>query len=284
MIFIYCDGNSTIGYGHLRRALTLAESLRPSVDVRIIGLSDVANQIIGRSDCYNHDSQVVIFDTPYPIDDELRRAAEQGKRTVTLDWFGETAPDVNIVIYPHADIHANEKVYVGFEYILIRKEIALLRRAPFIKSAENVVVFLGGGDLLNQGHEAALRLSQQGLDVTLIQGPLALNRSYGKGYRVFVNPENLPQLLAECDWAVTNGGGCMFEMMCIGKAVFVLPQTEAEMKLAHFAKERGAVLGIGLEGLRKFDCSRLGEVAERGTHLVDGRGADRISTIVRGLL
>lgn len=283
MVSICCDGNAAIGYGHLRRALTLAAALRPLADVRIVGLSEAACQILGCTNVISHKSKVVIFDTPYPVDDKLRQAAEQGKTTVALDWFGETAPDVNIAVYPHGKIHANREIYVGFEYILIREEIASLHRAPSTQSAESVLVFLGGGDLLNQGHETARLLSRYGLDVTLVQGPLATNRREGEGYRVLVNPEGLPQLLAACDWAVTNGGGCLFETMCLGKAAFVLPQTEAEMKIARFVEERGAVLGIGLDGLRKFDFAELGSVAERGANLVDGRGAERIASIVRGL-
>ena len=283
-VSIFCDGNAAIGYGHLRRAFTLAEALKQFADVRIIGLSKAACQILGYADDYNNESSMIIFDTPYPIDDQLRQASEQGKTTVTLDWFGKTVPDVNIAVYPHAEIHANREVYVGFSYILIRKEIVLLRRPSSTQSAERVLVFLGGGDLLNQGHDTALHLSRLGLDVTLIQGPFAANRSAGEGYQVLFNPAELPQLLASCDWAVTNGGGCLFEAMCIGKAAFVLPQTEAEMKIAQFADAHSAVLGVGLDNLRKFHLAEIEMVAKNGSILIDGLGAARVSAIVRGLL
>lgn len=284
LVEIFCEGNGNVGYGHIRRSLTLAAQLeRDGVDVRVLGLSEEAVRLLPALKFAGRSASIQIFDSPCGIDDKIRAAQASSQITVALDWFGDAIPDVNIVVYPHSEVRGIRKVHIGFEYILIRKEIALLRRASATQGAESVLVFLGGGDLLNQGHETARRLSRQGLEVTLVRGPLAMNRGDGEGYRVLANPENLPQLLASSDWAVTNGGGCLFEAMCLGKAAFVLPQTEAEMKIARFAEERGAVLGIGLDGLRKFDFAELGSVAERGANLVDGRGASRISTIVRGL-
>lgn len=284
LVEIHCEGNEKVGYGHIRRSSTLAAQLeRDGLDVRISGLSEEAKRWLPAPRFAGRSADIQIFDSPYGIDNKIRAARANGQITVALDWFGDAIPDVNIAVYPHGEVRGTRDVYVGFEYILIREKIAMLHRVHATQSAKNVLVFLGGGDMLNQGHEAARLLSRHGLDVTLVQGPLATNMSDGEGYRVLINPEDLPQLLEACDWAVTNGGGCMFEAMCVGKAAFVLPQTEAEKKLACFAVEQGAVLGISLDGLRKFGIAELGSVAERGANLVDGSGAARISTIVRGL-
>lgn len=284
LVEIHCEGNDKVGYGHIRRSSTLAAQLeRDGLDVRLLGLSQEARRWLPTPSFAGRSADIQIFDSPYGIDDKLRVVRANRQITVALDWFGDAMPDVNIAVYPHAEVRGTRGVYVGFEYILIREEIAMLHRVHATQSAKSVLVFIGGGDLLNQGHEAARLLSWHGLDVTLVQGPLATNRSDGEGYRVLINPEDLPQLLEACDWAVTNGGGCMFETMCVGKAAFVLPQTEAEKKLACFAAEQGAVLGIGLDGLHKFDIAELERVAEKGANLVDGGGAARISAIVRGL-
>lgn len=286
LVEISCEGNDKVGYGHIRRSSALAAQLeRDGIDVRLVGLSDEARRWLPPPKFAGRSAGIQIFDSPCKVDDKIRIAQMYGQITVALDWFGETAiPDVNIVVYPHGQVRGTKEVHVGFEYILIREEIASLHRTPATCSAERVLVFLGGGNLLSQGHETARRLSQQGLEVTLVQGPLAMNSGDGEGYQVLVNPKNLPQLLAASDWAVTNGGGCLFEAMCIGKAAVVLPQTDAEMKIARFAEKRGAVLGIGLDSLRKFQCDEISIVAERGANLVDGRGALRVSSIVRGLL
>lgn len=285
MVEIFCEGNDSVGFGHVRRASTLAAQLeRNGLDVRIAGLSIEAQRLLPAPKFAKSSASIHIFDSPYSIDDEILASHASGHITVALDWFGETLPDVNIAVYPHSEVLGVRRGYVGFEYILIREEMTLLHRTPVTQSTKRVLVFLGGGDLLNQGHETSRRLIQQGFEVTLVQGPLAVNKNAGDGYQVLINPPDLPQLLAASDWAVTNGGACLFEAMCLGKAAFVLPQTEAEMKIARFVEEREAVLGVGLDRLHEFHSAELRTVAEKGYNLVDGRGAERVSEIIRGLI
>ena len=282
---IYCDGSAKVGYGHIHRCRTLATQLdRDGVDVCILGLSDEARRLLPEPKRTGRLASVQVFDSPCNIDDMLHAAQLRGQITVALDWFGEVIPDVNIAVYPHGEVRGIKKVHIGFEYILLRDEIVLRRQLPATHSAKCVLVVLGGGDLLNQGHELSRRLCEQGLEVTLVQGPFAKNRDAGDGYRVLINPTELPQLLASCDWAVTNGGGCLFEAMCLRKAAYVFPQTEAEENIAHFAETRGAILGVGSANLRAFSYAELGVAAERGANLVDGLGGSRVSSIIRGLI
>ena len=285
LVEIYCDGSAKVGYGHIRRCRTLATQLhRDGVDVCILGLSEEARRLLPEPRCTGRLASVQVFDSPCNIDDMLRSAQLHGQITVALDWFGEVIPDVNIVVYPNGEVRGIKEVHIGFEYILLREEIVLRRQTLATYSAKCVLVVLGGGDLLNQGHEVSRRLCEHGLDVTLVQGPLAKNRDTGDGYRVLIDPTDLPQLLAACDWAVTNGGGCLFEAMCMGKAAYVFPQTEAEENIARFAETRGAILGVGSANLRAFGYAELGVVAERGANLVDGLGGSRVSSIIRGLI
>ena len=285
LVAIYCDGSAKVGYGHIRRSKTLATQLdRDGVDACILGLSDEARRLLPEPKRTGHSASVQVFDSPYDIDDMLCAAQLRGQITVALDWFGKVIPDVNIAVYPHGEVRGIKKVHVGFEYILLREEIVLRRQLTATHSAKCVLVVLGGGDLLNQGHELSRRLCEQGLEVTLVQGPFAKNRDAGDGYRVLMSPPELPQLLASCDWAVTNGGGCLFEAMCMRKAAYVIPQTEAEENIARFAKTQGAILGVGSANLRAFSYDELGIVAERGAKLVDGLGVSRVSSIIRGLM
>lgn len=282
---IFCDGNEKVGWGHIRRSSALAARLeKEGIGVRVSGLSESASRMLPTPKYLGVPAKVVVFDSHVGIDDQIRTAHEGGQTTVALDWFGETIPNINIAVYPHGEVRATRQAYVGFQYILVREEIATLHRTPPTGRAKRVLVVIGGGDLLGQGPEAARRLRDEGLDVTLVQGPLAKAIVADVGYRVLVNPPELPQLLASCDWAVTNGGGCLFEALCVGKAAFVLPQTSEEWKIARFAEEHGAVLGVGIEGLRSFHPEEVRGVSEYGLELVDGRGVERVSSIIRGLL
>jgi len=207
LVDIFCDGNEQIGFGHIRRSSTLAEQLRKDgVDVRIIGLSGQARDILPLVVADERTASLIIFDSPFGIDDLINAAHKRDQTTLTLDWFGETIPDVNIAIYPHAEVRAIHKSYVGFEFIMVRDEIRSQARVTPSKDVNHVLVVLGGGDVMGQGHSVARQLSDLGLEVTLVQGPLAKNIEEDEKYRVLVNPPQLPEIMASCGWAITNGG------------------------------------------------------------------------------
>lgn len=285
VVEIVCDGNAKIGFGHIRRSMTLAEQLtRDGVDVRIVGLSEASRYHLGSVRNAKGKAPIRIFDTPDLTDREILSTQARGQIAVTLDWFGHALPDINIVIYPHNEVKALKQYYVGFDYIMIRSDVLALRSLKLVDRTDEVLIVLGGADLLGQGHSAANRLAQKSFRVTLVQGPLSKNRSIASNYAVAVNPINLPNLMRNCSWAVTNGGSCLFEAMCLGKATLVLPQTPAEQRIADFVQAKDSILGIGLEISSSFTAAQLNAVGERARKAVDGLGASRVSSIVRGLV
>jgi spore coat polysaccharide biosynthesis predicted glycosyltransferase SpsG len=279
---LVCDAGPSVGYGHLRRTLTLAEALRHAgVVARVTGLSEQAKVLLPPQQPVNTDPDVVVFDAPQGLNAEIQKARADGRCVVALDWFGDSEPDVAIVIYPHRTVRARLQSYVGIEYQMIRSEIT---SQPVGNEGKGVVVMLGGGDLRGQGHLAALKLVEQGLKVTLIQGPLVSSPPKIVPYEVLINPPDLPERLVNCSWLVTNGGGCMFEAMYLGKPVVSLPQTEQEMVLARYVYERDALLGIGVSNLRRYTHGELRPVAQRAAAMVDGYGAERVANIIRKLI
>ncbi len=279
---LVCDGAPAVGYGHVRRTLTLANALRAAgVTVRLSALSAAAQALLPAQAPTRGQARVVVFDVPEGGNEPIRNARLAGQEVVALDWFGIEEPDVAIVVHPHRPVRARRNKFVGWQYLMIRAEIAT---QPRRLAGEGVVVMLGGGDVLRQGHAAAQRLAEQGMIVTLVQGPLAEDRSASAQYEVLVDPPDLAQRLAACSWMVTNGGGCMFEAMCLGKAAVALPQTDAESVLARVAWEQGSLLAIGLEQMRPYMRGELQPVARRAAEVVDGRGAERVAAIVKELL
>ncbi len=283
LIEIFCDGNKKIGMGHIRRSSALAEKLKEAkIDVIISGLSEEAKKLLPAQPSYNRKPDVVLFDSLEGIDNELQKAQSNKQLTITLDWFGDTIPDINIVVFPHSEVRAKKEKYIGFEYIILREEILRAER-PVVTDNNKVLICLGGADLLKQSYDAAVLLKEQGFDITLVQGPLAKNIP-DDGIRKLVDPSDFPSLLANCDWAVTNGAGCFFEAMYLGKAAFVLPQTGLEMRIAVFAQKENAVLGIGMDQLRGFSYAEIKETSAKGAALVNGGGLDRVTAIIKNLL
>jgi spore coat polysaccharide biosynthesis predicted glycosyltransferase SpsG len=284
-IDILCDGDEKIGFGHVRRAQALAAQLmRHGMLVRVMGSSLLSSAMLPAVAGDDSAPAITIFDTPLNIDDKMSSCAGKGQLTIALDYFGEALPDVNIAVFAHKTVRAKRLAHVGFEYILIRDEISDLRTPTFSGRTDRVMVMVGGGDVLGQGHLAAHALEQAGCTVTLIQGPYAVIPQQRSDYQVCVNPSNLPELFAGSDWAVTSGGVSLFEGLCLGKAVHVLPQTKAEERIARHVDSQVGLLGIGLESLRAYSVREVVKVAHKGPHLVDGLGAQRVSKIVMSLL
>lgn len=282
---IYCDGNAKIGLGHVRRSFALAKELqRLGVVTRIISLSIEANRLLNPlSELESTEAdpaEVALFDAPHGLDEPLLKAHRIGQKTVALDWFGETSPDVAIAVYPHAAVRARADCYVGFQYVIIRQEI---QKESALAPGRGAVVVLGGADVLEQGPRAAACVAKKGLEVTLVQGPLTSGETVASGFRVVHNPSNLPQLLSGCRLAVTNAGTCMFESLFLRRATVALPQSRREHALAEAMVKRGALVGVGLNQLDKVPFGGCDEVADGGRRVIDGQGVSRVAKIVAAL-
>ncbi len=282
LVDVVCDAGERIGTGHVRRAQALVAQLTADgIPARALGLSETARRLLGEPSTGQPGAPVVVFDAPEGLDGPIGAVQRDGRVAVTLDWFGNAAADINIAVFAHTPVRARRHAHCGFEFIMVRDEILRLRGSG---AGAGVVVALGGGDVLRQGHAAARALAASPGGATLVMGPLAEGSREGYGYEVRCNPPDFAWLLASCSWAVTNGGGCLFEALCLGRPAYVLPQTPAESAIARFAREQEAILGMGLERLRDFGEGDNAAVAARGAALVDGRGAARISTIIQELL
>ena len=221
------------------------------------------------------DPVIQVLDLPYEIQPWIDRANKKNIPTIALDYFGDARATSTISIYEHLIPPPEGQRFVGFEYALIRSEI--LQFAP-AEIGSGIIVMIGGSDLNQVGESIALRLRDAGKYVYLIQGPV-IKENYAmdlQNVTVLHDPKNLESCMASCEWAVTNGGGSMMEMMCLGKAVHVVPQTKDELLLAKIAFDKGALLGIGLDKLRVPTLKEIKQVGEQARKLVDGQGVNRV--------
>jgi spore coat polysaccharide biosynthesis predicted glycosyltransferase SpsG len=280
VIDLFCDGNHQIGYGHIRRSLALGARLQENgFLVNYIGLSEEANKLL--PDATAKGSSVIsIFDSITTSQDKVEQEKRAGKVTIALDWFGkEPTPDINIGVFKHHTNKTAKREFFGFEYTIIRDDILKLKSSEHSLN-DQVVVCLGGGDLLQQSHTVASSLVRKGYKVVLVQGPLARNIELSSEYEVLINPKNFPEILNLSSWAVTNGGGCLFEAMYLGKPVFVLPQTAEEVSVAQHVYSMKAVLGLGFNNLDLVHTdSKI--VCANAQKMIDGKGLDRICSLIQ---
>jgi spore coat polysaccharide biosynthesis predicted glycosyltransferase SpsG len=284
LVRIVCDGGGALGFGNLRRSVTLAsEFKRQGYNIRVEPISTLAASLLPASPQDPGDADLLLLDVPYDSGDWVASARQDRIPVVALDYQGSIAPDLDISIFDRGTAPAGANALVGLEYAIIRRDVLSLSPAP---AGCGVIVIMGGGDQSGLGERAATIMHGCGCKVELIEGPLASQGSPALrgGIARVRAPDDLAPRMAGCDWAVTSGGGAMLEMLCLGKAVHVIPRTPHEEMLARSILQRGGLLGIGFDSLRIPTPKTMGEISSTARSLVDGKGAGRIVDAIGQLL
>lgn len=283
-ISLWFDGGDLYGWGNIRRTLELGARLARRghrihwhpLSERAAGLARIEPSTLPPT------ADVAILDLPYAGDTTLAAARALSRRTLALDYAGDTAPDLTVSLQAVRALPTRARHVVGIEYAIIREE--LRRAAPDPASAGGVLVILGGGDRSGLGEAVLDRLVGKVSGLTVIDGPLSATETtaHPQVHRLR-QPTDLPQRMAGCSWAVTTGGTTMLELLCLGKAVHVVPRTPEETRFAERLHSVGALLGVGLASLQTPTLSAIARCESLGPSLVDGAGCERIASLVEGL-
>lgn len=291
LIFL-CYGDAKNGFGHIRRAVSLFKfMLSKNRSLKIVGLSSESNtllrSIIPQKNILNvnprkiSDSRILI-DSPINFDDLAAVLKNRNNKIITLDYFGDINPDINIVIYPHKDVKG-DITYVGFDYVIIRNEFLKFSRTTLQKTNSSVVISLGGGDVLNQSAIVAKKLLQMGFNPTIIYGPTKNKKLINDIDEIsfLYNPKNFSELIYHADFVISNCGGCMFESLYFRKPTFLLPQTKREESIGQaLHKLEKLVIGVGIDNLSTLLSCKPNSKISNQTSVIDGKGMQRISKIL----
>jgi spore coat polysaccharide biosynthesis predicted glycosyltransferase SpsG len=279
---IVTDGNSTSGFGHLRRSATLSWKLKHcGHKVCVVKASTDHDQVMPKVPMDDGHPDLIVIDLPDDGDSWIDRDKYPTTKYLGLDYSGSIPPDAIVSII---DRHKSPKClnrFSGLKYAIIREDV--LKISSKI-DGKGIVVCIGGSDQLKIGAQISSLLANEFKDVTLIEGPMVqLPLEQSDKFQVFQNPDDFAHRIARCSWAVTNGGSLMMEMMCMGKAVHVIPQTPQEEELANFVYSQGGILGVGNKDLTPPDTDHMQRVSQNAQKLVDGLGLDRIVNIIESL-
>jgi len=245
------------------------------------------------------------FDTGYQ-----QAARDAGVRVMVTD---------DLVHWPryHADVLLNQnlgagklsyncdpdtRMLLGPRYALLRTEFLewRRRRRRIPKQARKVLVTMGGSDPKNVtlkvirilkrvpvvGLEAVVMVGAGNphLDVLKaeVQQPGVGGR--GPGIRFAHAPENVAELMAWADLAVSAGGSTCWELVLMGLPSLVLVVADNQRGVAAALDTAGAARRTTLRRLRADIADILGRVnerrsiSERGREMVDGGGGRRVVT------
>lgn len=233
--------------------------------------------------------------------------------------------DMNHLSHYHADILLNQNMHApnlkyccdedttilrGAKYVLLRREFLKYRnfKRMIPDRAKNVLVTLGGADPDNVTFkviEALKNINEPDISVRIIIGPnnphqKSLRRSLFASHialEMLINPNNIPDLMAWADMAVSAAGSTCWELAFMGLPSIVLVLSENQTAVAECLGNQGAVLNLGLSAecsqehisntFQTFinDSAKRSSLSEQSATLINGQGSNHvIKTMIRNNL
>ena len=256
-----------------------------------------------------------ILDGYHFTPDYQKAIRDAGIRLLIID-------DMNHLPHYHADILLNQNIYaeslwyscesstkllLGAKYVLLRREFLKWRgwdrKIPDV--ASKVLVTLGGSDPDNVTLKVIQALQKIGipdLEVKIVVGPSNPHvkslkdtmSSAPSSVLILENVNNMPELMAWADLAVSGGGSTSWELAFMGVPSVVLVMAENQSVIAEELGRIGIVFNLGWH--EQVSSSQVAQavarlllsaearagMTSRGLNLVDGDGVGRVLMRVRG--
>lgn len=238
-----------------------------------------------------------------------KKIKDSGLRLLVVDDMGSVDFYFADIVL-NQNLHADKSMYVKREnyaslllgtcYVLLRPEFLKWCewKRKFAKDDSNILVTLGGSDEKNftgKVVKAIKQINSDKLEVVVI----APNNSHYeelesliKGSKVNIqlrkNVENMSDLMAWADIAVSAGGTSSWELAFMGLPTLTIAIADNQCQVVEALGEAGVSVNLGwyegvtLGGMAEeiskvlLDVDRRAELSRCGRALVDGRGADRV--------
>ena len=346
-IAVRVDGGPERGMGHLMRCLALTEEFSDEFDIVFITKKEKSVIDTLKNTRYGHvnlpedisyqnevekvkkilkDREPDIFigdiyhiESSHDIDENyLKEIKKFVEETVLISPKESLVLPYDIVI--NGNVFAEDLEYktlsddtiflLGPKYALLRNEFKDLPDIDVKEKVTNILVTMGGGDLLNLTPKAIKAVESLGKDdihVDVIVGPAAHNRvdientitEVDTNVTLWSDPPKISELMLKADLAISAGGGTLYELAAVGTPAIVLLQADNQKRIADSMQEKGTakVLGFGDQikadevknSIRELieDEKQRKIMSERGKKLFDGLGAVRCADIIlkrRGMI
>jgi UDP-2,4-diacetamido-2,4,6-trideoxy-beta-L-altropyranose hydrolase len=297
-ILFRCDGSVKIGMGHVIRCLALADHLKENHGCKIhfamrkseLGINRVKKSypviesheesfkyVKWLSDCIDQTkSDTLIMDMRDGLTREELKSIKKktGIKIVTIDDPEKKRLEADLAFYPPVPQVEklnwngyNGSLYVGWEYVLLRKEFSIKYPRPK-NTIPHILISMGGTDErnmiavvinilneINDKFKAIIVVGPGYLYLTQLQKSL---NSVRFQFDLFQNPENIASVISQADLAIISFGQTAYELAALNVPAIYLCLTDDHYKSSKlFVKE-----GIGMI-LGKFsDINREGFISE----------------------
>jgi len=201
------------------------------------------------------------------------------------------------------ECHGSTKLLLGPAYFIFRQEFieAAKGSREIRKDARNILVTMGGSDLLNltiKVAKALNRLNVTSLNLRIIIGPgfatavkpevETILEGYRGNHELLMARDEIADLMFWSDLAITGGGLTKYETAVTGTPSIAISHFDEEAKRTEEFARGGSILHLGLiSKIRQEDIAEAtnrlledyalrAEISKRGRNLVDGKGIERI--------
>lgn len=242
--------------------------------------------------------------------DYQRQIKESQISLLVIDDYGHAGQYwadlvLNQNVYAHEGLYPRREAYcrllLGMPYVLLRREFRQWQgwRRDIPEVARKILITLGGGDSDNVSGKVVSafgHLDRDELEAVVLAGGANQHLEELKGQvagmsgaiRLATDVNNMPELMAWADVAVTAGGSTCWEAAFMGLPCLVIVLADNQVPTAAGLAERGAARTLGrhqelaTEQLVRELSELLGSKGKReelcwqGQALVNGHGTDRI--------
>jgi spore coat polysaccharide biosynthesis protein SpsF len=338
-ILIRADGGGQLGYGHLVRALALAEELRDGQGIGIVvltGAHEAGDAQAARAFFEGHRIPVVtmlpeVGEVEFILEKAQRRNASAlvldirtgltpadldavraaGVKIITIDDASARRLKADLAVYPPAPQTTvldwsgfSGVLLVGADYVLLSPAVARRAKDGTRPAKSRFLISMGGCDPMRLTEAVVQACAERiAAPIDAVIGP-GVSDGPGVASRLLklknVTPHLAPgdpsEIYVHARAAIVSFGVTAYELAALG-----VPALYVALSEDHRTSARGAqALGFGRMGgvAQNFDPralaeaaarlladeARLGAMSRSGRAAIDGRGAERLASLIAELI